>query len=236
MSQVARTRNSMRLSTAACTLALLLLPRGAAAQFGGIEALFSQTEAITVSGNLACLNSSSVSTGAGGCGLYGFGLEALINLAEADTAGGWGVEMALGYGQLSGFTSADPSIDLRGAVRQLPSLAVYASRERRVMGFEQVYFGFHTGFLHTVNLQAYDTQGRQYSAQGETFEFGFSAGIWDESGFFVEPGYWFRRFPSLAWTLPGDVEGLPAGWPRALNLSGPSVSIGYQFAIPQKEE
>jgi len=218
--------------------AVLLLSRPAAAQLvGGIEALFSNTQAITVSGNLACMNSSTVSTAAGGCGLYGFGLEALINLAEPDTAGGWGVEMALGYGQLAGFTSGNEALDLRGAVRQLPSLAVYASRERGLpLGFDQFYFGFHTGFLHTVNLQAYDAQGRQYSAQGETFEFGFSLGAWEESGFFIEPGYWFRRFPSLNWTLPGGVEGLPPEWPRALNLSGPSVSVGYQFAIPKPKE
>jgi hypothetical protein len=216
---------------------LLLLPRAAAAQLvGGIEDLFSRTEAITVSGNVACLNSSSVSTAAGGCGLYDFRLEALINLARADSAGPWGVELALGYGQLSGFTSDDPAVDLRGAVRQLPSLAVYASRKRQMMGFDQVYFGFHTGFLHTVNLQAYDAQGRQYSAQGETFEFGFSVGVWEERGFFVEPGYWFRRFPSLNWAFPGGVEGLPPEWPRALNLSGPSISLGYQFAILQTKE
>jgi hypothetical protein len=228
----------MRLLRSLSAALLLLLPRPAAAQLvGGIEALFSNTEAITVSGNVACMNSSTVSTAAGGCGLYGFGLEALINLARADTAGGWGVEMALGYGQLSGFTSGDPALDLRGAIRQLPSLAVYASHERAMpLGFDQFYFGFHTGFLQTVNLQAYDAQGRQYSAQGETFEFGFSLGVWEESGFFVEPGYWFRRFPSLNWSLPGDIEGLPPEWPRALNLSGPSVSVGYQFAIPQGKE
>ncbi len=150
----------MRMLRSLTVLALLLLPRPAAAQLvGGIEALFSNTQAITVSGNLACLNSSTVSTAAGGCGLYGFGLEVLINLAEADTAGGWGVEMALGYGQLAGFTSGNGALDLRGAIRQLPSLAVYASHARPMpLGLDQ------------------------------------------------------------------------------FNLSGPSVSIGYQFAIPQTQE
>lgn len=224
----------MRLLLFACALALLL-PRPAGAQ-EAIEALFSNTEAVTVSGSVGCLTSASVTTGAGGCGLYGFGLEALINLSSADTLGGWGFELALGYGQLAGFRAENPALDLRGAVRSLPSVAAYASRRAELpMGFQSYYFGIHTGFLRTANMQAYDAEGRQYSLEGETFEFGGSLGLYHRSGLFVEPTYRIRYFPSLSWTLPDGVEALPAGWPRALNLSGPSVSAGYQFSIPTRE-
>ena len=100
------------------------------------------------------------------------------------------------------------------------------------MGFRDFYFGLHTGFLQTVNLQAYDLEGRQFSLEGATFELGVSAGVFHRSGLFVEPTYRFRYFPSVEWTLPEGVDALPGGWPRSLNLSGPSVSLGYQFAIP----
>ena len=224
----------MRLPLALSAVALFLLPPAAAAQ-AAIEGLFSRTEAVTVSANLGCVNSSSVSTGSGGCGLYGFGLEALIDLAAPGEAGGWGFELALGYGQLSGFEAEDPSLDLRGAVRALPSIAAYASRERAMpLGFDDFYVGLHTGFLQTANMQAYDAEGRQYSLDGETFEFGISLGLYNRTGFFVEPSYRFRYFPSLSWTFPDGVEALPAGWPRSLNLSGPSLAVGYQFSLPRE--
>lgn len=228
------TLRSVRVSLAAtAAFALAALPGPARAQ-AAIEALFSRTEAITVSGNAGCLVGSSLTAGGGGCGLYGFGLEALINLASPDTStSGWGFELALGYGQLSGFRSEDPSLDLRGAVRSLPSVAAYASRRRAMpLGFEQYYFGLHTGFLQTTKLQAYDAEGRQFSLSGETFEFGVSLGLYHRTGLFVEPTYRFRHFPSLEWTLPDGVGALPAGWPRSLDLSGPSVSVGYQFSVP----
>lgn len=224
-------KGPVRRSIVLAALALPLLPGAARAQ-AAIEELFSKTEAVTVSGNLGCLTGSGVSTGSGGCGLYGFGLEAVINLATPEGSG-WGFELALGYGQLSGFRAEDPGLDLRGAVRALPSVAAYASRGHAMpMGFDQFYFGLHTGFLQTVNLQAYDLEGRQFSLKGETFEFGVSAGLFHGSGLFLEPTYRFRHFPSVEWTLPESVEALPAGWPRSLDLSGPSVSVGYQFSMP----
>ena len=53
-----------------------------------------------MSGNLGCLTGSGVATDSGNCGLYGFGLEAVISLATPEGSG-WGFEPALGYGQLS---------------------------------------------------------------------------------------------------------------------------------------
>lgn len=225
-----------RRSVLLCSLLLLLLPRAVRAQ-AAIEALFSQTEGVTVAGNVGCVNASKLTTDHGGCGLYGFGLEAVINLASPTEAGGWGFELALGYGQVSGFRSAVPGLDLRGAVQALPSVAAYASRERRMpLGFDEVYVGLHTGFLRTSNMQAYDDDGRQFSLEGETFEFGLSVGLYNRAGFFVEPTYRVRYFPSVEWTFPEGVDALPRDWPRSLNLSGPSVSVGYQFSLPEKPE
>ena len=198
----------------------------------GIEELFSNTEAVTISTSGGCVTSAALAAEWGDCGVYSFGLEALINLATAGPGRPWGVELALGYGQMSGFRAADPDIDLRGAVRSLPSVAAYASREMPLaLGFEEIYVGVHTGFLQMHGMRAYDPDGLEYEMGGETFEFGVSFGLYNRSGFFVEPSYRLRYFPSIDWTLPEGVDALPEGWPRALNLSGPSVAVGYQFAI-----
>ena len=41
----------------------------------------------------------------------------------------WLFELALGYGQFSGFTSRDPAFELRGSVRAAPTISVYATKE-----------------------------------------------------------------------------------------------------------
>lgn len=202
-----------------------------------IESLFSKTEAVTISGSMGCLVSSAVTAESGDCGIYSFGLEALINLATAGPGQPWGVEMALGYGQTTGFRSANPDLDLRGAIRALPSVAAYASREVPMpLGFQEMYVGVHTGFLNMHNMKAYDSEGRQYSLDGETFEFGVSFGLYHGSGMFIEPSYRVRYFPSVDWILPDGVESLPEGWPRSLDLSGPQLSVGFQFPIGGDEE
>jgi hypothetical protein len=217
-------------------LALFLAAAPAPAQ-EAIESLFSKTEAVTISGSLGCLVSSAVTADSSDCGVYSFGLEALINLSTAREGRPWGVEIALGYGQTTGFRSANPDLDLRGAVRALPSVAAYASREAPLpLGFEEIYFGVHTGLLSMHNMRAYDGEGRQYALDGETFELGVSLGLYHRMGFFVEPSYRVRYFPSVDWVLPEGVEALPDGWPRSLDLSGPQVSIGYQFSIGRDDE
>jgi hypothetical protein len=197
-----------------------------------IESLFSQTEAVTISTGYGCVRSSNATGESGDCGIFDVKLEALINLAEADSTHRWGVELALGYGQTTGFRSSNPDLDLRGAIRSLPSVAAYASRAAPLpLGFDELYIGVHTGFLSMHNMRAYDAEGRQYALDGETFEFGVSFGLFNHVGFFVEPSYRIRYFPSIDWTLPEGVDALPEGWPRSLNLSGPSLAIGYQFSI-----
>jgi len=225
----------MRIQTVVCIVALL--PAVPARGQEAIESLFSKTEAVTISGSMGCVMSSAVTSDGGDCRVYSFGLEALINLATPRPGQPWGVEMALGYGQTAGFRSANPDLDLRGAVRSLPSVAAYASREVPLpLGFEEMYVGVHTGFLKLHNMRAYDAEGRQYSLDGETFEFGVSFGLYHGSGMFLEPSYRVRYFPSIDWGLPDGVESLPEGWARSLDLSGPQIAIGFQFPIGGGED
>jgi hypothetical protein len=202
-----------------------------------IESLFSKTEAVTISAGYGCVRSSNVTSEHGDCGVFDVKLEALINLATQDSVHPWGVELALGYGQTTGFRSSNPELDLRGAIRSLPSVAAYASRAAPLpFGFDEVYVGVHSGFLAMHNMRAYDSEGRQYALDGETFEFGVSVGLFNEVGFFVEPSYRIRYFPSVDWQLPDGVDAVPEGWPRSLNLSGPSIAVGYQFSIGGRDD
>ena len=159
--------------------------------------------------------------------LLGYGVEVLFALKD-DPKAPFAVELALGYNYLTGFRSANPALDLRGSMRTLPELSVYATYEK--MGRVEPYVGVHTGLLDLWHTQAYDTDGRQYSVSSEAFQAGLTAGI-VVRGIWLEGSYRVRNFPSLEWVLPDDVGVLPAEFPRDLDLSGWSLRVGYQFSI-----
>ncbi len=140
----------------------------------------------------------------------------------------WGLELGLGADYLTGFVARDPGLDLRGSMRGLPNLSAYASPPV-AWGVFQPYLGLGVGFVQLWNVQGYDAEGRQYDLAGDTFQLGAMAGLYHDSGFFLEAAYRNRNFRSVRWGLPSGVEAVPAGWPRALDLSALLVSVGYQF-------
>ena len=162
-----------------------------------------------------------------GSALMGYGVEVLFSIKD-DTASSFAVELALGYNYLTGFRSANPALDLRGSMRTLPELSVYATYEKT--GVVEPYVGIHTGLLDLWHTQAYDTDGQQYSVSSESFQAGVTGGI-VVKGIWLEGSYRIRNFPSLEWVLPGDATVVPAAFPRSLDLSGWSLRLGYQFAI-----
>lgn len=149
-----------------------------------------------------------------------------VSSPPAPTETIWSVELGIGYGQISGFDLADPSLKLRGSVRDLPAASVYASYEPW-----STYFGIRTGFMRTKGLQVLDRDGGEsFDGDGEAF---LAAGLlgyaWSLSDFwaFLESAYTIRYFPSVQWS--GGA--LPAGVPTDLRLSGWSVTAGIQFPI-----
>jgi hypothetical protein len=137
----------------------------------------------------------------------------------------WVFEMGLGYGQLAGFDARQPGIDLRGTVRDLPALALYANYEPT-----GTFFGVRSGLMRFQGLQAFDAEGRSFVGEAENFSAGLVLGEAIEIAgisFFVEGAYTFRHFPSIRWTGAQ----LPDGVPRAINLSGWTVGGGIQFAV-----
>lgn len=138
----------------------------------------------------------------------------------------WVFEIGVGYGQLTGFGLEDAELDLRGAVRDLPSLSLYAVYEPW-----DGYFGIRSGFMKTAGLQVFDAEGASFAGEAEGFLAGLAVGRFVEVldlSLFVEGAYTWRDFPSIQWRGAGP---LPANAPRSMGLHGWTVGAGIQFGV-----
>ncbi|MBT8403027.1 MAG: hypothetical protein KJP18_04150 [Gemmatimonadetes bacterium] len=136
----------------------------------------------------------------------------------------WSFELGLGYGQLTGFDTAAEGLELKGAVRNLPAVSLYASYEN--FG---TYFGVRSGLMEFSGLQLVDGDGGSWKGSGKSFLTGLLVGqAWSvaELNFFVEAGYTIRDFPSVEWSGSPPPEA-----PRAIDVSGWSLGTGIQFGI-----
>lgn len=141
----------------------------------------------------------------------------------------WTFEMGIGYGQTVGFESGDPSLDMRGQVRDLPSASIYASYEP--LGG---YFGLRSGFMRLQGLQVYDQADAVYAGEAESFLLAALVGHSVEVvgiTIFVEAAYTVRSFPSVEWRSVDRSTPLNPALPRKLSLSGWTVGTGVQFGI-----
>ena len=138
----------------------------------------------------------------------------------------WTMEVGIGYGQSQGIELRDPSLDLNTTIRTLPSITLYLSYEP--LG---TYLGVRTGFLRTHAMQVAGAGGSLYDGDAEAFMMGgllgYAVGL-GPAYLFAEAGYTARTFPSVEWAAP---EGLPAGVPRELDVSGWGVTAGIQFPV-----
>jgi hypothetical protein len=137
----------------------------------------------------------------------------------------WSLELGLGYGQMSGFRSGIPGLDLKGSVRDLPTVSLYASYVPTA-----TYFGVRSGFMKLQALQVYDDEGRTWAGEADSFMAGAALGqVADllNLSLFAEVGYAWRPFPSIRWSggpLPPDM-------PRELSLHGWTAGLGVQFSL-----
>jgi hypothetical protein len=158
----------------------------------------------------------------------------------------WLFEFGLGYSQLAGFVSGDPSQELRGSVRAAPTVAVYATSEHPLTGTFPIhlypYLGLRSGLIQLQSVRMYaDTalasngqtmSSNVYAASGSAFQAGMVAGLVTDIGLtnlFVEGAYTWRDFPSVEWTGPN--KAIPRTLPHRLNLSGTTVSVGLQISL-----
>lgn len=144
--------------------------------------------------------------------------------ASAPTVDVWTFEIGLGYGQASGFEARDPSIDLKGAVRDLPAVSLYASYD--AWG---TYFGLRSGLMEFSALQVIDEDGSANRGSAQSFMAGLLVGqAWAVAGMnlFIEGSYMVRDFPSVEWSGTP-----PPGTPRSMNLSRWALGAGVQFGV-----
>lgn len=217
-----------------CLLATAALHTPAAAQdFDMIRGLFKSVNSISVSMQTGRLTGSDQMVGGcGPLGLCGMGTEVFLNLAESETTL---LELALGTGYLRGFSAREPSIDLHGSIRSIPTLGVYASRLNAFgTGSVVPYAGINMGLVELWNVQAYDAEGREFAIKGTTYDMGGAAGVALDTGpldgLFAEASYRHRNFTSVDYS--GDR--VPPRWPREIDLSAWFVTVGWQFDIARK--
>jgi hypothetical protein len=136
----------------------------------------------------------------------------------------WLFELGVGYGQTTGFESAVSDLELKGAVRDLPTVSLYASYVP--LG---TYFALRSGFMRFHALQVIDAQGRSFAGDADAFMAGAGLGQVIRMlnlYFFVEAGYNVRMFPSVQWAGSPPPEA-----PREITASNWSVGAGIQFSL-----
>jgi hypothetical protein len=141
-------------------------------------------------------------------------------------------DLGIGYGQMDGLV-ADGEFDLHGSVRELPSISAYvtASLSDRI----GVYGGLRTGVITLEDAQLYVADGSTtsvYTLSSTSFEFGAPLGLdvklAGDLHITAEVEYMRRIFNSLSTDPP---NGFPSAFPRTLNLSGLSWSLGLQLPL-----
>ena len=142
-------------------------------------------------------------------------------------------DLGIGYGQMDGLASAGP-YEVHGSVRELPSVSAYATA--RLSDRFGIYAGVRTGVITLQDAQLYvieDDATSLFTMSSTSFEFGAPHGIdlhvAGDLHLTAEAAYMRRIFNSLSFDPP---SGFPPNFPRALDLSGMSWSVGVQVPLP----
>lgn len=123
------------------------------------------------------------------------------------------------------------SLEIRGALRELPTLSAQATFMN--LGWIRPYVVGSFGLVDLWNGRAHTGTGKQSPVSASTFEYGMSLGIgvappFTNGRMLLEAGYRARNFASVGYT---QTEPLGKTWPRELDLSGWQVSAGWQFDL-----
>jgi hypothetical protein len=139
-------------------------------------------------------------------------------------------QVAIGYSQIGGFAAQDTTFELKMALRELPSVAFYATYHPD--NAISQYLGVRAGIVNLHSARAYDSTERVYTGGGSTFQAGIAAGLVATLGgvnIFVEPSYNIRKINSVEWT---PIENkVPSRFPRELNFSGWQIALGIEVSI-----
>src|SRR2546423_13134546 len=123
----------MRFSLTARLMVPLFIAAPAAAQAQDIlNKVFDKVTDMSAYYQTGSIHSGSAAKTKKG-GLEGYGFELLFG-AGPQPGKYWTLELALGYNYLTGFQSTNPALDLRGSMRALPEISVYATYEKAPLG------------------------------------------------------------------------------------------------------
>lgn len=147
------------------------------------------------------------------------------------------LELGLGYGQFSGFQSADTLFEISGTVREIPSVAIYGTFEGPFFKYVQPYVGVRSGLIQLKGVQlrtpAVGDSTSVYSGTGDVFQIGGVLGLTaggDRLSAFLEGTLNLRRFSSVQWNAGAGAR-QPEFFPTSLDFSGPSLSLGIQIHV-----
>ena len=147
------------------------------------------------------------------------------------------LDFALGYGQLNGVKTNQP-YELRGYVRELPSVSLYATFwKTSALG---AYIGFRTGVITLQDAQLFvppDSARKIFTLSATSFEVGGAFGLVipignsdDGPSVTLEASPMWRNFNSV---VSNPAANTPVNMPHSIDLSGVSISIGVMFPIPK---
>ena len=149
------------------------------------------------------------------------------------------LDFAIGYGQLNGVKKDQP-YELRGYVRELPSVSLYVTRW--VDQWLVVYTGARTGVITLQDGQVFVPEGANvkiFNVSATSFEVGLAFGLVvpigqsdDAPSLTFELSPMCRNFNSL---VPVPNTGTPKDLPHQMDLSGANFTIGLMFDIPKKK-
>jgi hypothetical protein len=142
------------------------------------------------------------------------------------------LDLGFGAGYLRTVTArTSDSLEIRGALRELPTLSAQATFMN--LGWIRPYVVGSFGLVDLWNGRAHTAAGKQSSVSASTFEYGMSLGVgvappFTNGRMLLEAGYRARNFASIGYT---QTEPIGKTWPRQLDLSGWQLSAGWQFDL-----
>ncbi|HEX3475471.1 MAG TPA: hypothetical protein VHT91_10645 [Kofleriaceae bacterium] len=161
-------------------------------------------------------------------GELGWGFETSFDML---TSPDWDIELAVGYDQMFLRSKFVNKYGLRGTIRNLPALTIYASSPNGL------YAGFGTGLVSLSNVSAFLDGHRQFTVGGDTFDLTAKIGVskdlgdkvvtkYSRANLFVELAYHARFLGNVSYGM-----GAPDTLPGSLFFGGVVVSVGAQVSL-----
>jgi hypothetical protein len=161
-------------------------------------------------------------------GELGWGFESSFDML---TNPDWDIELAVGYDQMFLRSKFVNKYGLRGTIRNLPAISIYASSSNGL------YAGFGTGLVSLSNVSAFLDGHRAFSVGGDTFDLAGKIGVskdlgdkvatkYSRANLFVELAYHARFLGNVSYGM-----GAPDTLPGSLFFGGVVVSVGAQISL-----